>query len=310
MLIFAYFFRYFSRLLVMKINLTGHKKYTGDARRLEDAAREASSALPLILSTLNKVSPAEVHKEVENLQSLLKLDIRIMEGIALPVLLARKVLNTAQRYDLMPSVLGYLREVLVPYYKEVLTLPTKDNRTDDVVTVGGPVFSAFLEVCNSQREDQLAAIVSNSIVAVRADQIKQKRFREEVVKFGGRTNHSVRLNGKPRKCLTLPKKAMTSEQWETVTAALLQIGVAAPDLEADADTQQSTETCKAPPALPTAQTDEDMEVTSLANITPAGSPTRPRQADIVSMETMPSPQQSSAGTVLYCKIPNISIRGF
>ena len=50
----------------------------------------------------------------------------------------------------MPSVLGYLREVLVPYYKEVLTLPTKDNRTDDVVTVGGPVFSAFLEVCNSQ----------------------------------------------------------------------------------------------------------------------------------------------------------------
>ena len=91
MLIFAYFFRYFSRLLVMKINLTGHKKYTGDARRLEDAAREASSALPLILSTLNKVSPAEVHKELENLQSLLKMDIRIMEGIALPVLLARKV---------------------------------------------------------------------------------------------------------------------------------------------------------------------------------------------------------------------------
>ena len=40
----------------------------------------------------------------------------------------------------MPSVLGYLREVLVPYYKEVLTLPTKDYRTDDVVTVGGPVF--------------------------------------------------------------------------------------------------------------------------------------------------------------------------
>ena len=82
------FSRYFSRLLVMKINLTGYKKCTGDARRLEDAAREASSALPFILSTPNTVSPVDVHKEVENLQFLLK---RIMEGIALQILLARKV---------------------------------------------------------------------------------------------------------------------------------------------------------------------------------------------------------------------------
>ena len=37
----------------MKINLTGYTKYAGDARRLEDAACEASSALPLIFSTLN-----------------------------------------------------------------------------------------------------------------------------------------------------------------------------------------------------------------------------------------------------------------
>ena len=51
------------------------------------------------------------------------------------------------------------------------------------------------------------------------------RFREEVVKSGGRTKHSLRLDGKPRKCLTLPKKAMTTQQWETVTAALLRIGI-------------------------------------------------------------------------------------
>ena len=61
--------------------------------------------------------------------------------------------------------------------------------------------------------------------ALYLNQIKQKRFREEVVKFGGRTKHSVRLDGKPRKCLSLPKKAMTSQQWETVTAALLRIGL-------------------------------------------------------------------------------------
>ena len=62
-------------------------------------------------------------------------------------------------------------------------------------------------------------------MALYLNQIKQKRFREEVVKFGGRTKHSVRLDGKPRKCLSLPKRAMTSQQWETVTAALLRIGI-------------------------------------------------------------------------------------
>ena len=56
----------------------------------------------------------------------------------------------------MPSVLGYLKEVLVPYYKKALvpyykevlvpyykelqTLPSKNNRTDDVVVEGEPVF--------------------------------------------------------------------------------------------------------------------------------------------------------------------------
>ena len=55
--------------------------------------------------------------------------------------------------------------------------------------------------------------------------MKQMRFMEEVVKLRGKTNHNVRLDGKPRKCLTLPKKAMTSQQWKTVTATLLRIGI-------------------------------------------------------------------------------------
>ena len=43
------------------------------------------------------------------------------------------------------------KEDLVPYYKELQTLPSKNNKTDDVVAEGEPgFFSAFLEVCNSQ----------------------------------------------------------------------------------------------------------------------------------------------------------------
>lgn len=66
--------------------------------------------------------------------------------------------------------------------------------------------------------------MSNSFVAVRADQVKAKKVREQVVKVGGKTNHSVRLRRKPKKCLYLPKKILSSEQWETLASAILKEG--------------------------------------------------------------------------------------
>lgn len=79
-------------MFVIKIDKTKLQKKTGDATRLEDAAREASSALPVVLSGLNTVTAADVNKEMENLRSILGLmDIRILEGIALPMVLARMV---------------------------------------------------------------------------------------------------------------------------------------------------------------------------------------------------------------------------
>lgn len=79
-------------MFVIKINKTKHQKKTGDAKRLEDAAREASSALPVVLSSLNTVTSADVNKEVENLRSIVgSMDIRMLEGIALPMVLARMV---------------------------------------------------------------------------------------------------------------------------------------------------------------------------------------------------------------------------
>lgn len=64
---------------------------TGDARRLEDAAREASSTFPVVLSGLNAVTATDVNKDVQNLQSVLGMDIKILEGIVLPMILARMV---------------------------------------------------------------------------------------------------------------------------------------------------------------------------------------------------------------------------
>lgn len=76
---------------VIKINKTKHQRKTGDARRLEDAARKASSTFPVVLSGLNSVTATDVNKEMQDLQSVLGMDIKILEGIALAMILARMV---------------------------------------------------------------------------------------------------------------------------------------------------------------------------------------------------------------------------
>lgn len=76
---------------MIKINKTKHQRKTGDARRLEDAAREASSTFPVVLSGLISVTAIDVNKEMQTMQSVLGMNIKILEGIALPVILARMV---------------------------------------------------------------------------------------------------------------------------------------------------------------------------------------------------------------------------
>lgn len=85
------FLKYFNNFFVIKIKKTKHQRKTGDARRLEDAAREASSTFPVVLSGLNAVTATDVNKDVQNLQSVLGMDIKILEGIVLPMILARMV---------------------------------------------------------------------------------------------------------------------------------------------------------------------------------------------------------------------------
>ncbi|XP_062586717.1 uncharacterized protein LOC134248323 [Saccostrea cucullata] len=78
------------------------------------------------------------------------MDIRILEGIAMPMALARMFLNAAHRYDLMQTVINYLKEVLIPYYQESLKPTCAEITRAETRTLGDSAFSAILEVCNSQ----------------------------------------------------------------------------------------------------------------------------------------------------------------
>lgn len=74
----------------MKINKTQRKKQTGEAKTLEDAAMTASCALPLVLQELNKTTINDIQEAVTAIE--FDTDIRILEGIALPLVCAKKVI--------------------------------------------------------------------------------------------------------------------------------------------------------------------------------------------------------------------------
>lgn len=70
----------------MKINKTQRKKQTGEAKTLEDAAMTASCALSLVLQELNNITIQDIKEAITALE--FDMDIRILEGIALPLVCA------------------------------------------------------------------------------------------------------------------------------------------------------------------------------------------------------------------------------
>ncbi|XP_055998944.1 uncharacterized protein LOC130047614 isoform X5 [Ostrea edulis] len=203
-----------STLCPENLSTQGQKK-TGDARILEEAAKASSSALPLILNIMSGLSHDDIHKEVEKIQTV-EMDIRILEGIALPTILARQFLNAAGRSDLMETVLNYIKDVLIPYYKEIINPSIRD-----VADIPTSKMKTLLNICTSQQGNGVTTIV-NSTFAVKSDLIKDPSLRKEIQALGGKMNHSVRLNGKPKKCITIPKTSMTEEQWKSVASAMLK----------------------------------------------------------------------------------------
>ena len=84
-------FRHYTRLVVLKMMELRHPKRTGDAVRLETAARNASAALPVVLKCLNDIRIEEVHEETNKIRELIAADLRVIQGLSVPLVAARKV---------------------------------------------------------------------------------------------------------------------------------------------------------------------------------------------------------------------------
>jgi hypothetical protein len=88
----TYIFRYSSRLCVIRFEKLDKRKKPGEGAELEELATAASTAMPYLLSVGQSLTRNTIGIETEALQDQLPTaDIRVLEELAVPVAVARKV---------------------------------------------------------------------------------------------------------------------------------------------------------------------------------------------------------------------------
>jgi hypothetical protein len=70
-------------------------KQPGEAGSLSNLAGSASSPLQILLKAIHDISHEEVHNCIRELMDKMPCELRILEGLSVPLTAARKVLNKA-----------------------------------------------------------------------------------------------------------------------------------------------------------------------------------------------------------------------
>ncbi|XP_076071798.1 uncharacterized protein LOC143043309 [Mytilus galloprovincialis] len=109
----------FKQLVVFPLDTLNREKQPGEGIHVQDMARNASSALPVVMSALNSIKLEDIEQEVARLPDI-NGDNRVQVGIAVPILVARIMLNLCGCNLFMSDVDQYVQEKLIPYYRDVL----------------------------------------------------------------------------------------------------------------------------------------------------------------------------------------------
>ncbi|WAR28449.1 hypothetical protein MAR_014153 [Mya arenaria] len=100
--------RYYTRLCVIKMEPSSVEKVPGAARQLEALARDASSALPVVLKGMFNITASEVHETTAGIMPHLPGDIRVAEGVAVALTATQKNLRGSVSLQECLTALGNL----------------------------------------------------------------------------------------------------------------------------------------------------------------------------------------------------------
>ncbi|XP_052780058.1 uncharacterized protein LOC128217159 [Mya arenaria] len=107
--------RYYTRLCVIKMEPSSVEKVPGAARQLEALARDASSALPVVLKGMFNITASEVHETTAGIMPHLPGDIRVAEGVAVALTATQKIRDEIVVSDATVKILKstFARECLL-----------------------------------------------------------------------------------------------------------------------------------------------------------------------------------------------------
>ncbi|CAG2206276.1 unnamed protein product [Mytilus edulis] len=185
--------QYFSRVLVIKVEPPTKEKRPGDAKVLEDHSKLASAAFPIVLNALSTITVEQVHQENNH--------------------------QPSRPGDLFDEVTDYLESVLIPYYQRNISKLAATS----AVTSQCKQLTVQLDVVNGAT----CTLVKSADLAMRKEAMAEflvvSNVVDRVKELGGKVNKTVRINGKPTKCLTLPKSVFTKEKWQEIVNKIFDI---------------------------------------------------------------------------------------
>ncbi|CAG2235071.1 unnamed protein product [Mytilus edulis] len=153
-------------------------KQPGEGLELQEMAKEASCAFPLIVGLFEQIKKDTVASQTTLVKKLLPmLDLRLQEGLALPLLYLRLILNELKLYRVMPAVISYIQNQL---FQELSGRPTTDQ---DESTLNTLITRISTIVHNKdlaeEASDHIRDLLTNNVVKKLEEALKVGQVEEE-----------------------------------------------------------------------------------------------------------------------------------
>ncbi|XP_053399137.1 uncharacterized protein LOC123525799 [Mercenaria mercenaria] len=211
--------RYSSRLCILKMNPKVGPKQPRVASELEALAVSASAALPILLQTVYTMTPGEIHATTRTLMDTVPCDLRVVEGLSVPLTAAKKLLERAGRSELLPDVQVYLEQVLFPYISD--TMPGSDS-VPNIIIEKMLNYEDQIFQNTDLKGDEIRVIRSFLVEVCGVNDSLLARLRKE--RFG-QPSKVVRMKGSLVRATVLDFSSLREDLKNTITTLMSREGV-------------------------------------------------------------------------------------
>ncbi|XP_060571481.1 uncharacterized protein LOC132729684 [Ruditapes philippinarum] len=245
---------YYSRVCLIPFEKVNKVTHVGEGPALEKKASAASAALPTLINFAHGIRREDVHDIVEVLRTSNIRDLRILEGVAIPCMLAKKILSACD----LPH------DELLDFCGRILNYhTTRGNLPQEVENGNSSSGTALQKVFMMAKDKEVSAHIRITAdkLYVRVKEFDQKAgttlaavFKNKKIPLYGK---SCRFDKQAKKCGLITRDEMTETEWNSLM-----------ELRDAMNNQQGISTVEPMPTLPHITPEETPESTPQISPTP------------------------------------------